>query len=251
MKKHLIRLANRLDNLGLLKEADAIDHLLVKISEQDDFLEFSTDVIPGEAGNVQIASRGDEEIVVNIFSHPLAVMVREFVEVAASLSAVDPKYRKGQVSVRVLDRIVDEFKKYNEDMSASDQHWSINELLVSPGTVDKFVKSIASFIYNQLKFEIDVKVFNESIRNIFDLYRDFYNEDYNRVFSDPKDMAKKTDEWYDKNWHLSRQRERDAEQHALRQRQRELSRQTTEVRPRLSDIDTEIIQDDATKGYGE
>lgn len=252
MKRHLLKLADILDRLGLSKEANVIDYYISKVAQEDDFAEFASDAVSDELamkGNVSV-SLPEGSTVVNVFKHPLGQKLRVYAETLAQLFHEDPRQRQGQISVREIDDIVDTFKKFNNDLTPSEVHWSKNERLIYPQTVGQMVRSIGSFVYHNSPFDIDAELYIDALDDIQLTYNDFYMEDYLGQEYDPREYARRVDQWREdpKNYERERVQSERAKQYALQQQQlaeqkkREQDlRGLQQIDPNVFKADTEIL----------
>jgi hypothetical protein len=204
MNKHLIKLADILDKAGLHKDVNVVDYLLGKSAQQDDFGEFASDVVydkEASQGNVTIPTP-DGEIQINLFSDPLASQIRAYCEKLAEIFIDDVSKRVGKsISVKEIDALADEFKKYNNDLSLSETSWHENSSLIHPQTIKNLVKNISSFVYHNSPFDISAEDYIDFVDHLHEIYTDFYTEDYlgaNQGF-DYKEHGRKMDEWRAEN----------------------------------------------------
>jgi hypothetical protein len=248
MKRHLLKLADVLDGLGLSSEANVVDYYISKISQEDDWSEFASDVVSDELamkGDVSV-SLPDGETVINVFKNPLGQKLRVYAETLAQLFHEDPSQRTGQISVKQIDDIVDTFKTLNNDLTPSQVPWSENGRLIYPQTVGQIVKSVGSFVYHNSPFQIDPELYIDALEDIEITYKDFYTEDYLGAQYDPTEYGRKVDEWRDdpKNQAAEREREQNTMQWALQQRQRAEQKKREQQLNRLREIDPQVFKDD-------
>lgn len=190
MKKFLNHLASHLNTLGLKAEAKIISNLY-----RSDRLLF------GKKGQVSDKIFIDSlQVELDLSSHPLGKRIKDFCLKIAQMFRLDNPQKNSFISVKEMDDIIDEFKKYNYDLSLAETHWSQNSSLIYPQVADKIIKTIASFVYHQSDFQIKFQEYNEFIENLSEMYADFYVEDYlGTVRFHELDYAKKMDDWRDAN----------------------------------------------------
>lgn len=201
MHKHLIKLADILDQNGLSHYVNVVDYLISKSGQQNDFGEFASDVLYDEQaakGNVTIPK---VNATLNVFQHPLGVMVRTYCEMLADAFVQDQEKRTGaNVSVKDIDALVDEFKKYNNDLSLSEVHWKENDNLIYPDTVRDIVKHVGSFVYHNSPFNIEAESYIDFVDHIHEIYVDFYSEDFlGSEGFDYREHGRKMDQWRAEN----------------------------------------------------
>lgn len=254
MKKHLIRLADTLDECGLRREVNIIDYFISKAAEQHEeiTLEF-----PRELHGSKMLQRGDiivsasnGNITINVFSDLLGKKIRIYAENLARLFNADASKRVGQVSLEQIDDIVNSFKRYNNDYAITKEYWADNPNLIYPNTVDSIVKAIGSFVYHSSNFQINAELFIDALSDISIVYSDFYMEDYLNKEYDSTDYSSTIDEWRSnpENAEKERQQTKKVEDYAKRElrnfeefeRKRHIEN-AKKINPNIFDQTTEVV----------
>src|SRR5690606_24817677 len=112
----LNHLASHLNTLGLKVEAKIISNLY-----RSDRLLFS------KKGQVSDKIFIDSlQVELDLSSHPLGKRIKDFCLKIAQMFRLDNPQKNSFISVKEMDDIIDEFKKYNYDLSLAETHWSQN-----------------------------------------------------------------------------------------------------------------------------